>query len=181
MRACLLILTVLVLAGCAGNVPKPIQDAPAGAPSLAEVRANPERFADSRVRWGGTIAEVINREEATLVQVVAKELGSSGRPRASDQSSGRFIARIDGFVDPMVFAEGRLLTVAGTVRGSETLPIGEYAYRFPVVDVESSYLWEEVSSQPYPYTPLWYDPWYDPWYGYPGWSPYPYRLHPWYR
>lgn len=182
-RAWLLSLTLLALAGCASSVPKPIQDAPQGAPSLPEVRTEPDRFVGSRVRWGGSIAEVINREDATLVQVVAKDLSGGGRPYASDRSNGRFIARFDGFIDPAVFTQGRLLTVAGTVSGSMTLPIGEYAYRFPVVEVESHYLWEPVSVDRYWRSPLWYDPWYDPWYDYPGrWYPYhyPYGLHPWY-
>ena len=36
--------------------------------------------------WGGTIASVENRKDETWLEIVARELGSSGRPRETDRS-----------------------------------------------------------------------------------------------
>ena len=62
-------------------------------------------------------------------------------------------------------------TVVGEVSGAESGFVGEHAYLFPVVEVESHRLWrsrEEIEPPPRPY---FYDPWWGPWF-------YP---HPWWR
>lgn len=179
MARLLLLTVVLALGACATYVPEPIKTAPAGNPSLAEVRTNPERFVGSRVRWGGTIVEVQNRADETLVQIVARELTDDGKPKAGDRSSGRFIARADGFLDPAIYADGRRLTVTGEVTGLQVKEVGEYDYRFPVIDVEASYLWPreiEAVRGPRYYDPYWDPFWYDPWYPY---RPFGYRPYYW--
>lgn len=166
--------SAVLLVGCASPVPQPIREAPSGAPSAQAVRGNPQDFAGAKVRWGGTIAAVENREGETVIEVVSRELESNGRPKETDRSGGRFLARHSGFLDPMIYTKGRLLTVAGTVAGEERRPIGKFTYSFPVVNVESLYLWEpraEMRYDAYPYDPFWYDPWwprfYSPWRRYP--------------
>ena len=169
-----LLVAVLTLGACASQVPEPIQTAPAGAPPVAEVRPDPERFVGSEVRWGGTIASVENRADDTVVQIVARELSDSGKPQADDRSSGRFMAVFDGFLDPVVYAQGRRLTVTGEIVGSRAQKVGEYEYRFPVVEVDAAYLWpQETDAGRYPryYDPFWYDPWYPYW---------PHGLRPYY-
>lgn len=178
MRAITLLLTAL-LTGCASHVPQAIREAPPGGPTPAEVRAEPERFTGTTVRWGGTIAEVHNRSDDTEVVVVARELSGEGRPSGSSRSDGRFLARIDGFLDPVLYARDRALTVVGTVRGGERRAVGDYDYLYPVVDARAHYLWQRPRPYPrydhYPYD--YYDPWYDPWY--PGPYRWPYRPYYW--
>lgn len=163
-----------LLAGCATHVPQPIRQAPPGSPTEEAVRARPQAFVGARVRWGGTIAGVENREGETVVEMVSRDLDSRGRPIESDRSTGRFLARYAGFLDPMIYTQGRLLTVVGTVDGEERRPIGRFSYNFPAVKVESHHLWEpipEVMHEPYSYHPFWYDPWWPrlhhPWRRYP--------------
>jgi outer membrane lipoprotein len=162
----------LLLSACAGNVPQPIVEAPPGNPAVAEVRVEPDRFVGTQVRWGGTIALVDNRKDETLLQLVARDLDRSGRPQTTDRSEGRFIARFDRFIDPAVFSQGRQVTVTGRISGTLELPVGNFPYRFPVVEVDTHYLWQPVEPRErnyYPYDPFWYDPWM-----------YPYRpLRPW--
>ncbi len=167
--------TGLFLSACASQVPGPIRQRIPDSPTLEEVRRDPKSFLGERVRWGGTIAKVTNREEATWVQIVGRRLDSEGRPQTEDWSSGRFILVVEGFLDPMIYAEGRLITAAGSLEEPVTREIGEYAYAFPVVHAESYYLWpqqprylSEGYSGPYYPHPWYYGPWPRPFYSFHG-------------
>lgn len=156
-----------LLAACASPVPQPIRNAPAGSPLVGEVRSNVERYIGTRVRWGGTIANVANRESETWLEIVARDLQDNARPSESDRSHGRFIARVEGFLDPAIYSNDRQITVVGSIDGQRTRTIDEYEYEYPVVDVESYYLWEPLheygyTRHPYYYSPYFYDPFYDP-------------------
>ena len=159
IRILLSLLAALWLAGCASTLPQAIREAPPGAPLLDEVRTDPPRFQGSPVRWGGVIASVSNRAEDTLIEVVARPLERSGRPRETDASQGRFLARVPGFLDPAVYLAGRELTVTGKVAGLTPRPVGEYEYPYVRVEVDLHHLWAVREPAPEPY-PWWYDPWY---------------------
>jgi outer membrane lipoprotein len=170
------LLLSLALAGCASDIPRPIREAPAEIIPLTQALQNPEQYRAAAVRWGGAIATVENRRDATWIEVVERPLGADGQPRDTDRSAGRFLARVDGFLDPTIFAPKRQVTVAGSLDGNSTRTIGEHLYTYPVVHVENIHLWPLLARvPPYYYHPpyYWYGPWY-PW-GYPYY--YPYR-HP---
>jgi outer membrane lipoprotein len=175
------LLSTLLLAGCASNIPKAISTPPANNPLVAEVRADPPRFKGAHVRWGGTITTLENQANETWIEIIGRELDRSGEPRGTDRSSGRFFAIVDGFLDPALYSEGRELTVAGVVDGETTRKIGDYDYTFPLVRVDDYLLWP-LRAEPdmYDYPPYWYyDPW-GPWYPYyyPYRHYYPYRYNP---
>lgn len=172
VRPAVALMTVLLFAGCASNIPEGIRQAPPAAVSPAEARADPERVAGVAVRWGGTIAGVENRRDETWIEVVARPLSRDGSPleRQAPQL-GRFLARLPGFLDPAVYEDGRELTVRGHFEGVETRNIGEYPYRYPVVRVQQHVLWAPPPEpRPWDYDPFWYDPWYP----YPWWHRPPY-------
>jgi outer membrane lipoprotein len=165
------LLLALTLAGCASDIPRPIREAPVGNIPLAQALKNPEQHRSAAVRWGGAITTVENRRDETWIEIVERPLDANGQPRDTDQSAGRFLARVQGFLDPAIFAPKRLVTAAGTLDGNSTRTIGEHPYTYPVVRADSIYLWPVPPKveRSYYYPPYWYDPWY-PW-GYP----YPYR------
>jgi outer membrane lipoprotein len=169
-RFSIAILAAMLLSACASQIPQQIRNVPENSPSVAEVRSDGEQLIGTRVRWGGTIADVENRESQTWIEIVARELQDNARPRESDSSQGRFLARVDGFLDPAIYSKGREITVVGDILGKKTRTIDEYEYRYPVVEVESHYLWEPLpeyryARYPYHYSPLFYDPFfYDPFY-----------------
>jgi outer membrane lipoprotein len=166
----LAVLAALLLGACASQVPVNIRQAPHGNPSLELVRDNPADYQYRELRWGGEILAVENRANTTLVTVLARPLSKDGDPRFSEDSDGRFIARIPGFLDPDVYKAKRDVTVRGTLAGTETRSVGEFPYLYPVVEVSDWYLWPELADYPAGYRyPWWYyDPWYyDPWYRYP--------------
>lgn len=169
------ILLALGLTGCASNVPELIRTAPAGDLRVEEVQQQTtETFADSQVRWGGSIISVRNQAQETLIEVLSRELSSDGKPIEDSKSRGRFMARIPGFLEPEEYPKDRLITVTGKVLKVVEEPVGSYPYPYPVVDVEVYHLWPEVKSYPSRYH---YDPFYDPYfypYPYPYWRRYPY-------
>jgi len=153
------------LAACAPVSQELRREAEASAP-FSEIRKNPEKFKGAVVLWGGVIIETVNRQDSTSVRVMQTALDFQGRPTDLDRSEGRFIVVVDRFLDPDIFKKGRELTVGGEIAGSETHPIGEIRYVYPVVRASELKLWE----QRIPYPPYYYDPWY--------WGP-PYPWRPW--
>lgn len=158
------LLLVLVLTGCASSIPQVIRIAPSNSPSLSVAREAAEQVVGTPVRWGGTIARIENKETETWIEVVDKELRKGGQPMDTDKSQGRFIARVVGFLDPAIYEKGRQITVSGSLEKPVVSRIGEFTYLFPVVKVDTHYLWEAkpdvVYYEPLPY---WY---YDPWFPY---------------
>ncbi len=168
-----------LLAACASPVPQMIREAPPVGVSLAETRARGDAARGTRVRWGGTVAGLENRATETWIEIVERALAADGQPRTDDQTGGRFLARVEGFLDPAIHATGRSITVAGTVEGFLTRAIGAYPYTYTVIKAEGFYLWPLPERETFyrePYWPHGYDPWY-PWHpgGYPWPWPYPYR------
>ena len=85
--------------------------------------------------WGGKIVDTLAGEKSTELVVLQLGLGSQNRPRDNDRSQGRFLVRSSQFLDPAVYPQGTLITVVGLVKGAETRPIGQMAYRYPVMDI----------------------------------------------
>ena len=57
---------------------------------------------------------------------------------------GRFRVRVNGFMDPMVYQVGRLMTFTAQLNGLEKGLVGEHEYVFPTASVEDYYLWKNV-------------------------------------
>jgi outer membrane lipoprotein len=174
MRAHVSVVALLLLSGCASPLPEPLREPPPVDLTLAQAREDTA----AHVRWGGRIAAIENRADATWIDIVARELDGNGRPRDTDDSFGRFLARVPGFLDPAVYVKAREVTVAGVIDGAAVRPIGDYRYRYVVVHADAVHLWDprvtprEMYRSPY-YDPVWYDPLW-PWRPYPGYAPYPY-------
>jgi outer membrane lipoprotein len=158
---------ILWLTGCA-SIPASLRDGPEHGPDPAQVQGTPEQYVGKAVRWGGVIAAVDNGPVESVVQVVSRPLSSAGRPLETDRTSGRFLVHVAGFLDPVVYASGRELTVVGQVEGVEQHNIGAYPYRYPVVRASSHYLWQ--LRPPPAADPYFYPPFHRPWYPY---GPYP--------
>ena len=168
----LLLPAVVWLSGCAIGVPAAIKDGPGSSVTVAEVQKSEHQYIGARVRWGGTILSVRNRQTVTEIEVLGRVTNDSGEPDPDSDGEGRFIAEVRGFLDPSEYPKDRLLTIVGTLDRVETRPVGDYPYRFPIVNTMQRYLWPEPvpDAYPYPYYPygylgLWRHPWYGPWWG----------------
>lgn len=168
--------TAVLLGACASVVPETIRTAAPGNVQIAEVRAQPAQYNDAMIRWGGNIISTRNERDHTVLDIVARDLDSDGRPLAEDKSLGRFLVKVHGFLDPAVYKAEREVTVRGRIEGVVEQAIGEYRYTYPVVRADDIYLWKPRlpidPHYPYYYDPFWYDPWY-PW-GWPYYRRWPY-------
>ncbi len=158
---------ILLLGGCAGTLPRAISQPPATPVSVQEVQKGVESHLSQEVRWGGDIIEVQNYSDHTDVLVLARELSKGGEPKRDGGVDGRFIARFGSFIDPAQLPEGERLTVSGPVIGMERRKVGEYPYRYPVVQVTAWHLWPEPEPRTY-----YHDPWWPYYPGYPWRYPY---------
>ena len=172
----LLMLFLFAASSCSTHIAPEIKQPLDGSPSIGEVRDTADIFTAKKVRWGGVILDVENKQDTSRLTIVAFPLKGNGKPRISDQSEGRFIAIIDAFLEPLVYNSDREITVTGKLLGTETLNVGEFAYEYPVIQVEQYYLWPVEEDPVYvDHPPYW---WYDPWYPY---FPYYYPHYPHHR
>jgi len=162
------LLLALLLSACASQVPLIIREAPADGASLEQVREQAADNLGRPLRWGGTIIETDNRENATWLTVLGRPLYKDGEPKSTDDSAGRFIAIVPEFLDPKVYAADRRITITGTLLRTEDGEVGEHPYTYPVVEAEAWYLWARETEWPYRYG----DPWYRPWWQHRGYYPY---------
>lgn len=96
---------------------------------------------DVRVLWGGVIIDAENMSDHTEFTVLYFPLDSSQRPDMTEPPQHRFIARYSGYVETMVYAPGREITVIGSLRGVKDGKVGDAPYRFPMLDADKLYLW----------------------------------------
>lgn len=154
------VLSLMILAGCA-SYPEQVRIADNVALTSYENAAQ-QNVDFGTARWSGVIAEVSNKADKTRLEVVYFPSGTNGRPAVSDQTKGRFVAYIKGFLDPMVYQPGKSVTVLGELSRSETGKVDEYEYRYPVIKDATVYLWPKQEDRvevietwpmmrPYPY------------------------------
>ena len=170
MKLVFVIALIVVASGCASK-PSAISLAVVDDIDLAQVLDDDAAYQGATVRWGGIVTEVENKADETWVFVVGRELKDDEKPVVDSASDGRFVARFNGFKDPLVYKSGRPLTVVGRLDGSLKRPIGEFMYHFPVVAVRDSHLWAKPVRAPQYYypPPLWHHPYY--------YHPYPHRRY----
>ena len=113
--------------------------------SLERLRNDPGRYRGTVVMLGGMIIDVKNTAEGTFVEVLQKPLDRRGRPQKTDRTEGRFLARSGQYLDSAVYLAGRDLTIVGEVSGERTLLLGEVDYRYPVITIRDTRLWEPSS------------------------------------
>ena len=166
----LLVLTMLLTA-CSSHIPAEIKQPVKDAPDIQKTQLNSNLYIGRKVRWGGKIIQIENKQGSSWLSIVGFPLNSDGRPLKSAESTGRFIAIVNDFLEPQVYATDRQITFSGTFLKTEPRKIGEFTYNYPVIEVKDYYLWPVVTTPDANHPPYW---WYDPWY-YPA---HPYHIQP---
>ncbi len=83
------------------------------------------------VRLGGVIASTKNLTDKTRLEIVNLPIDDAGRPSLTSEPQGRFVAYVKGFLDPVTFGEGRLITLVGTTAEPESGKVGDFEHQFP--------------------------------------------------
>jgi outer membrane lipoprotein len=130
--------------------------------SFEMIQADPDTFKGKVVLLGGTIAQTVNSRQGTVIEVVQKPLDYWGKPKRTDRTGGRFLLLSPGYLDVMIFAPGREITVAAEVAGTRSKALDEMEYSYPVVIDRELKLWER-ERQSWD-KPQWIDPLNDPFY-----------------
>lgn len=105
-----------------------------------EALAQPEATG-ARVIWGGRIVGIVNRDDATELEVLALPLRQGHRPRRQAEGGARFVIIHRGFLDPMTYGPGRFVTALGRFTGVESRSVGAFSLDHPVLVAEQMELW----------------------------------------
>jgi outer membrane lipoprotein len=130
--------------------------------SFEMIQADPDTFKGKLVLLGGTIAQTSSTRQGTVIEVVQKPLDYWGKPKRTDRTGGRFLVVSAGYLDAMIFAPGREITMAAEVQGTRSKALDEMEYSYPVVLARELKLWERERQSWN--KPQWIDPLNDPYY-----------------
>ena len=152
-------LACFILTGCASNIPLLIENKPEVDLSYESIKSNIVQYKNSHVRWGGKIISVENKSESTWIEILALPLDKFGEPLEEDNYTGRFIASIDGFIDPEHYSKNRNITVYGHIESKIIKKINDHPYEYPFINVNEHYLWPKYRAAhhhyfyyPYPHS-----------------------------
>jgi outer membrane lipoprotein len=111
------------------------------------------------------IVGVENKPNKTFIELAHFPLNHYGKPSTNGETSGRFKVQIDGFVDPIVFEEGRAATFLGTVTAPTAGMVGEQPYIYPTIIADDYHMWRkqevyDVNTYFFNYHTGWYSPFY---------------------
>lgn len=167
-----------LLAGCVSPLSREARFEAEPYVDFARLLDNPAGYQGKTFLLGGVIVATEASREGSTLEVLRYTLDRSDRPLQADETSGRFLVRTQKFLDPVLYASGRLVTLTGQFAAVETRPLGGVDYRYPLLTLGELYLWpknEEYRLPPgsyYPNRPFyWYDPWYAPYPYWPGMHP----------
>jgi len=88
---------------------------------------------DTRVLWGGVVVGSANTDSSTEIEVLSYPLDYLQRPDVSLASTGRFLLRVDGYLETADLPPGSRVSAVGTPAGSEEGQIGDAEYRYAVL------------------------------------------------
>jgi len=143
LKTSIVVLTILI-GGCA-IVPEQIEVADdENLVSFESIINGSETGQGTKARWGGEIVNVENKKEYSEIEILQYPNNHYGKPRSNLDSEGRFKVQVAGFLDPLVFTEGRLITFIGELGEPTEGVIGEQTYVYPVLLASGYYMWKET-------------------------------------
>ncbi len=101
---------------------------------FGRVVSDPGMYTGETFIWGGTIVKTTTVKEGSRIEVLQNPLDKKDMVKSTDETQGRFIVATSKFLDPAVYAGGRLITVAGRLEGVEKGKIDELEYSYPVLE-----------------------------------------------
>jgi len=156
------IFTLLALSGCMHVISKEARNSVTHGLTFSDVKKDPQAQIGETLLLGGLIIGMKIDEKGSTLEILRYDLDRFGEPYSVAPDAGRFLAHTGRFLDPVIFGRGRLVTLSGTVTGTETHPLEpvEYVkidYVYPVFRMTEIYLWDTPFRYGiYPYSDIYY-------------------------
>jgi outer membrane lipoprotein len=139
---------LLLLSACATQevIPKELEPQVDRNVTFLQVQQAPYSYKDRVIVLGGEVLSVKRERDHSRVEVLQLPVDSSLEPvQERTKSLGRFLAVQRQMLDPATLPVGTRVTIVGQVVGGTTLPIGETAYNYPLLEVKHIKTWEPSS------------------------------------
>ncbi|MGF1720317.1 Slp family lipoprotein [Vibrio kyushuensis] len=157
LKAALMSISLLFISACS-TLPESLASSDETLVSDYATWVNIDPVTTPQVRLGGVIASVTNLADKTRIEVVNLPISSSGKPDINQQPNGRFVGYVDGFLEPLAYGKGQLISVLGQSKGTEKIMVGESEQVVPAMTVSGHHLWKiqervqinDVRVYPYP-------------------------------
>lgn len=128
--------------------------------SLSQIQPEDYACRCKQVRFGGKVLKATALKNQTKVEIMSLSVAAlSAKPVLDSVAQGRFIAYLDGFVDPQSLQD-QYITVKGKLTAQQQGKIDQADYVYPVVQVSAFKQWRLVQEYYYDY-----DDWDDYRYG----------------
>ena len=130
----------------------------------------------AKIYWLVEVIGVSNTNQGGQLEVLQFTLDYTGFPIEISKSAGRFIATSPGFIDSAIYEAGRLVTIAGEVKGKKISVLEGANYSYPIISIKEIFAWNMKETEkgissptptfynnynPYDFShdvPLWYRP-----------------------
>ena len=142
VRILFLGLLLLAAAGCARPISSESMNLVDPAVTYSQVRESPGEYRGKHLLAGGVIARIANSRTGGELEILQFPLDSSGYPDTAEAPGGRFLARTDRFLDPLVYRPGVPATLVGEVAGEEKRELDGVDYRYPVLKIREIHIWK---------------------------------------
>lgn len=172
------LLSSLFFLGACTSMPPDIRSFPAVDTPYQQISQNADTYKDVPIRWGGTVIEVENEADSSLMQVLYYPINRQGYPQTDQSSEGRFAAETSEFLDPAIFTKGTEVTITGSVKGYIERNVGNKTIHIPLITAQAIHLWPLSYREDHLYWNSRYR--YGPYPGYYGYG-YPFFYNGYYR
>jgi outer membrane lipoprotein len=137
----LIVGAALLLQGCSYAISSDVARTADRSITFDKFQAEPSSHKGKTVIFGGLIVQTRNIKTGTLIEIDQKELDYWGKPRRTERIGGRFIVLQPRYLDILVYAPGREITVAGEVAGVEEKSLGQSGVLYPLINAREIKLW----------------------------------------
>lgn len=137
----ILIVVMVLLSSCAPVISQETLSLADRHLTFQELIRNPDQYRGTIIVIGGRIIGISHDNEESWLEVLQQPLGWRYKPERTDESQGRFLVRFKEHLDPEIYRNDRLITVAGEVEGARHRFIDKLKYTYPVVLHRESHIW----------------------------------------
>lgn len=139
----LVLLTAGIIAGCQPRIPVEVTSRVTFRNDFDTLLKAPDQYIGEYAIFGGEVIRITNEPNFSEISVLQYPTDKDYRPDTDRSSRGRFLIRTKTFLDPAIYTPGQLITVGGNIIGGESRMIGGYDYKYPIINADQIWTWEE--------------------------------------